>query len=209
MCTRTRTLSTRLQHWWRKKLNSQFLSCSIYGICEGRGWLKTSYGGWGWLKTSEYSHIRRRGLKLLKNRRMIFERSLRGRPQKVELPSPCPFSSLSAQTSHKFRKIDVFLHQKVRTSTSEETPLSSDCWRILWTAPNALLICFSYALYFFAILCIIDKYNNFFQFWYWFLHRIRTLQKIKIQKIWWWRIILVVKRWELRSKPPWLRHLAV
>jgi len=41
-----------------KKLNLQF-SCSIYGTCGG--WLKTSWG---------------EGLKLLKNRHMVFERFL-------------------------------------------------------------------------------------------------------------------------------------
>jgi len=35
-----------------------------------------SYRGRGWLKTSEYRHMGGRVLKLLKNRHMIFERSL-------------------------------------------------------------------------------------------------------------------------------------
>jgi len=32
--------------------------------------------GWGWLKTSEYRHMKGGGLKVLKNRHMIFEGSL-------------------------------------------------------------------------------------------------------------------------------------
>jgi len=50
---------------------------------------------------------------------------------------------------HKFRKILGLLHQKVRTSASEEPPLvrkmsalnklplPPDCGRLLWTAPYA------------------------------------------------------------------------
>jgi len=34
------------------------------------------YGEEGWLKMSEYSHMGEAGLKLLKNRHMIFERFL-------------------------------------------------------------------------------------------------------------------------------------
>jgi len=49
-----------------------FALFTVY-VGEG-GWLKMSYGGRGWLKTTEYHHIG--GLKLLKNRQMIFERSL-------------------------------------------------------------------------------------------------------------------------------------
>jgi len=52
------------------------------------------------------------------------------------------------RTRHKFREIRSFLHQKVRTSASEELPLSAkcphwtnslpltDCGSLLWTAPN-------------------------------------------------------------------------
>jgi len=37
------------------------------------------------------------------------------------------FSSFSVRTHHKFRKIRSFLHQKVRTSASEEPPLVRKC----------------------------------------------------------------------------------
>jgi len=33
------------------------LFCSIYGICGGGGWLKTSYEGRDGLKTSKYRHM--------------------------------------------------------------------------------------------------------------------------------------------------------
>jgi len=67
-------------------------------------------------------------------------------PQNVR--TSLPPTPLSVRTHHKFRKIRVFLHQKVRTSASEEppppcpknvrtgqTPSPSDCGRLLWTAP--------------------------------------------------------------------------
>jgi len=57
---------------------------------------------------------------------------------------------LTVRTHHKFRKIRSFLHQKVRTSASED-PLppcpqnvhtrhnSPGCGRLLWTAPNCIV----------------------------------------------------------------------
>jgi len=69
--------------------------------------------------------------------------------QNREKLTPCPQnvrtgstpSPLAMQTHHKFRKIRSFLLQKVRTSASEESPLSALdklpplCRRLLWTAP--------------------------------------------------------------------------
>jgi len=52
------------------------LSCSIYGICEGRGLVENVIWRGGWLKTSEYHYMGGGGLKLLKKRHMIFERFL-------------------------------------------------------------------------------------------------------------------------------------
>jgi len=50
-------------------------SCSIFGICGGRGgWLKTSHGGRGLAENVRIPSYGGVGLKLLKNRRMIFER---------------------------------------------------------------------------------------------------------------------------------------
>jgi len=59
-----------------------------------------------------------------------------------------PPPALSVRAHHKFRKIRGLLHQKVRTSASEEhpsplsakcphwtNPLPPDCGRFLWTAP--------------------------------------------------------------------------
>jgi len=53
--------------------------------------------------------------------------------EKIDLPPfpPCPqnirtvstpLSPLSVRTHHKFQKIRIFLHQKVRTSASEDSP---------------------------------------------------------------------------------------
>jgi len=53
--------------------NSLFYS--IYGICGGRGLVENViWGRRGWLKTSEYRHIRVRGINCSKNRDRIFER---------------------------------------------------------------------------------------------------------------------------------------
>jgi len=88
---------------------------------------------------------------------MILGAVHKGRPHKILkkltlFPLVCKMSalaqpSLSVWTHHKFRKFRSFLHQKVRTSASEElpcsqnvgtgqTPLYRDCGRLLWTVPK-------------------------------------------------------------------------
>jgi len=59
----------------KKKLNLQFILLYLRYMW-GRGFVENVI--WvegGWLKTPEYRHTGGRGLKLLKNRQMIFERS--------------------------------------------------------------------------------------------------------------------------------------
>jgi len=57
-----------------------------------------------------------------------------------KIDPPCPQMSalaqppLSVRTHHKFRKSRLSLHQTVRTTASEQTPLPPDCGRLLWTA---------------------------------------------------------------------------
>jgi len=59
---------------WRSLIHNYFRS--IYGICGGKELVENVIWERGWLKTSEYRHMGARSLKLLKNRHMIFERSL-------------------------------------------------------------------------------------------------------------------------------------
>jgi len=58
---------------WKRLIHSS--SCSIYGIW-WEGLVDNVMWERGWLETSDYHHMERGSLKLLKKRHMIFERNL-------------------------------------------------------------------------------------------------------------------------------------
>jgi len=100
---------------------------------------------WDWLQKQSIQNYQRKNfafcflndeLWAVHKRRLI----VRTKWQKIDSSHfekcPCTDSTpsyLSVRTSHKFRKIRSFLHQKVRTFASEETLLSAKCPH--WASP--------------------------------------------------------------------------